>query len=63
MADTVEAIVAYVWLNNKMSLNDIIEQLWKSLSGDLSNRTQEIENATIAFTKLLHKMKIYLPES
>jgi len=62
MADTVEAIVAYVWLNNNMSLEDMIEVLWKSLSGDISIRTQEIETARIAFTNLLIKMKVFLPK-
>ncbi|MBY9004668.1 MAG: hypothetical protein KGD73_11890 [Candidatus Lokiarchaeota archaeon] len=62
MADTVEAIVAYVWLSNKMSLDEIIEVLWKSLSGDISIRNQEIETATKAFTTLLNTMKIFLPE-
>jgi len=62
MADTVEGIVAYVWLSNKMSLDEIIEVLWKSLSGDFSNRTQEIEIARNAFTVLLNVMKKFLPD-
>jgi hypothetical protein len=61
MADTVEGIIAYVWLSNKMSLDEIIEVLWKSLSGDFSNRTQEIEIARNAFTALLNVMKKFLP--
>ena len=62
MADTVEAIVAYVWLSNKMSLEDIIDVLWKSLSGDMSIRNQEIETARSAFTTLLNTMKKFLPK-
>lgn len=62
MADTVEGIIAYVWLSNKMSLDEIIEVLWKSLSGDFSNRTQEIEIARNAFTVLLNVMKKFLPD-
>jgi len=62
MADTVEGIVAYVWLSNKMSLDEIIEVLWKSLSGDFSNRTQEIDIARNAFTNLLNVMKKFLPD-
>jgi len=62
LADTVESIVAYVWLNNKMSLKDIIDFLADNLSGDLYNRTKEIEKATIAFTNLLNYIKKFLPE-
>lgn len=62
MADTVEAIVAYVWLSNKMSVEEITEILWTSFSGDFIVRNQEIETARQAFTNLLNKMKKFLPE-
>ena len=62
LADTVEAIVAYVWLSNKMTLSDIINFLVDNLSGDLYNRADEIEKATIAFTNLLKCIKKFLPE-
>ena len=62
MADTVEAIVAYVWLSNKMSIDDIIEILWTSFSGDFIIRNQEIETARQAFTTLLNTTKKFLPE-
>lgn len=62
IADSVEAIFAYVWLNNKMTLPEIIDFLTESLSGDLKIRQEEIENATVAFTKLLIYMKEFLPK-
>ncbi len=62
LADTVESIIAYVWLNNKISLKEIIDFLAENLSGDLYNRTEEIEKATIAFTNLLNYTKKFLPE-
>lgn len=62
LADTVEAIIAYVWLSNKMTLSDIIDILKNNLKGDLRNKSQELKFATQAFTKLLiHAIK-YLPE-
>ena len=62
LADTVEAIMAYVWLSNKMTLSDIIDILKNNLKGDLRNKSQELKFATQAFTKLLiHTIK-YLPE-
>lgn len=62
LADTVEAIMAYVWLSNKMTLSDIIDILKNNLKGDLRNKSQELKFATQAFTKvLIHAIK-YLPE-
>ncbi|NVM36651.1 MAG: hypothetical protein HWN81_13730 [Candidatus Lokiarchaeota archaeon] len=63
LADTVESIIAYVWLDNKMSLKEIIDFLVDNLSGDLYNRTEEIEKAIIAFTNLLNHTKKFLPEN
>ena len=62
LADTVEALVAYVWINNNMTLKEIINFLADNLSGDLYNRTEEIKNAIIAFTNLLSHIKNFLPE-
>jgi len=62
LANTVEAIVAYVLLNDKMTLNDIIDFLKDNLSGDIQSRTLEIKNATVAFTNLLNYTKKFLPE-
>ena len=62
LANTVEAIVAYVLLNDKMTLSDIIDFLKDNLSGDIQSRTLEIKNATVAFTNLLNYTKKFLPE-
>ena len=62
LADTVEALIAYVWLDNKMALTEMIDFLTEELSGDLFDRKQEIETATFAFTKLLNHIKQFLPE-
>ncbi len=63
LADTVEALVAYVWLIKKMTIEDIITFLVSSLNGNLTVRGEEIRNATIAFRKLLNEIKKYLPEN
>ena len=62
IADTAEALVAYVWISKNMSLQEIIEMLASNLSGDLLNRKEEITSATEAFTALLKKMQQFLPE-
>jgi hypothetical protein len=63
LADTVEALVAYVWISKKMSLNEIIDFLSSNLSGNLTIRSEEIKNATEAFTKLLINIKQFLPQT
>lgn len=63
LADTVEALIAYVWFSDKMTIEDIVNCLVDSLNGDLNIRSEEIQNATIAFTKLLIHIKKFLPES
>ena len=62
-ADTVEALVAYVWFNNDMTIVEIIDFLTENLSGDLSERQREIEAATKAFTFLLYHIKQFLPDN
>ena len=62
LADTVEAIIAYVRLSKKIALYEIIDFLTENLSGDLHNRTEEIQSATEAFTNLLNYIKKDLPE-
>lgn len=62
LADTVEALIAYVWLSDKMTLKEIINFLEDNLSGDLNDRNEEIKNATIAFTNILIYIKQFLPE-
>ncbi|NVM43749.1 MAG: hypothetical protein HWN79_02440 [Candidatus Lokiarchaeota archaeon] len=63
LADTVEALVAYVWLIKKMTIEDIINFLVSSLNENLIVRSEEIKNATIAFRKLLNEIKKFLPEN
>jgi len=63
LADTVEAIVAYVWLSHKMSLKEITKFLCSNLSGNLNVRTEEINSAKLAFIKLLEYLKKFLPEN
>ena len=63
LADTVEAIIAFVWLNNNITIQQMIELLEKSFQGNLNNRKEEIENAKVAFSELLNNIKQYLPRS
>ncbi len=63
LADTVEAIIAYIWFSEKMAMEEMINLLADSLTGDLYIRHIEIESAKIAFTKLLNHIKKYLPEN
>ncbi len=62
LADTVEALVAYVWLANNITLNEIIDLITENLAGNLYNRQEEIKNATNAFTELLNNIKKFLPD-
>ena len=62
LADTVEAIMAYVWLSNKMTLSDIIDLLKNNFEGDFHIKSQELKFAIQAFTKLLIHVIKYLPE-
>jgi hypothetical protein len=62
LANTVEAIIAYVWILNNISIDDIIKLLITNLKGDLTHRFKEIESATVAFTELLLKVEPFLPE-
>ena len=62
LANTAEAIIAYVFLKNKMTLNEIIDFLKDNLTGNIENRTQETKYASIAFTNLLIHTKKFLPE-
>ncbi|MHA1283369.1 MAG: ribonuclease III family protein [Promethearchaeota archaeon] len=56
MADTVEALVAYVWLRNKISIEEMIDILVNNFKGEFNERKQEIEAAINAFTELLIKI-------
>jgi len=63
LADTVEALIAYIWLIEKMTIEDLISILVDSLKENLTVRSEEIKNATVAFTNLLIHIKKYLPEN
>ncbi|MBN1215269.1 MAG: hypothetical protein JXA99_07465 [Candidatus Lokiarchaeota archaeon] len=62
LADTVEAILAYVWINRIITIDEIIDLLKNNLSYNIINRVKEIEIAANAFAKLLDKIKEFLPE-
>ncbi|UCC20812.1 MAG: hypothetical protein JSV62_05905 [Promethearchaeota archaeon] len=62
LADTVEALIAYVWLNNTISTKEIIDLLVENFSGNLYDRQEEIKSAILAFTNLLNHIKKFLPE-
>jgi len=61
-ADTVEAIIAYIWLSKKMTLAEIINFLENNFEGDFHIKSQELKSATQAFTKLLIHVNKFLPE-
>jgi len=61
LADTVESLIAYVWLSGKISTKEIIDFLASNFSGDLNNRVQEINSARQAFTNLLKLIKKFIP--
>ena len=62
LADTVEAILAYAWINRIITIDKIIESLENNLSNNITNRVKEIEIAANAFAKLLDNIKEFLPE-
>jgi hypothetical protein len=62
LADTAEALVAFVWLSKNISLDEIIEYLSQKLAGDLNIRNEEIKSATESFTNLLSHIKEFLPQ-
>jgi hypothetical protein len=62
-ANTVEAIIAFIWLSNKMSINEIIDFLTDNFSGPLESRIEEIRSATTAFTNFLIYTRKYLPQN
>ncbi|MGV9172774.1 MAG: ribonuclease III family protein, partial [Promethearchaeia archaeon] len=63
LADTAEAIIAYVWLSQELSVKQIIEILYKCLQGSLEKRIEERKNAIVAFTRLLLYLKRFLPKT
>jgi hypothetical protein len=63
LADTVESVIAYVWLNGDITIKQLIDFLTEGLKGNLNNRTEETYSARFAFIKLLNHIKQYLPTS
>jgi len=62
LANTVEAVIAYVWLKSYISIEEIVIILLNNLSGNIIHRIREVDNAAKAFTHLLLEIKKYLPE-
>ena len=63
LADTVEAIIGYVWLSKKMQIKELIDFLVDNFAGNLHNRNEEIKQAQYVFAKLLNHVKPFLPEN
>jgi dsRNA-specific ribonuclease len=63
LADTVEAIISYIWLSKKMQVEDLIDFLVDHFEGNLNDRNEEINQAQKAFEQLLNHVKPYLPEN
>ncbi|MBD3198057.1 MAG: hypothetical protein GF317_23605 [Candidatus Lokiarchaeota archaeon] len=61
LANTVEAIVAYIWLSRKSTISEMIGIIYENLSGDITKRRMENENASLAFAELLKIFKPFLP--
>ncbi|MFX1278580.1 MAG: ribonuclease III family protein [Promethearchaeota archaeon] len=62
LADTAEAIVAYLWLSRKVDIHEIIDFLSNNFSGDFNIRNEEIKGATEAFTKFFNYIEDFLPK-
>ncbi|MHA1937341.1 MAG: ribonuclease III family protein [Candidatus Thorarchaeota archaeon] len=62
-ADAYEAIIAYLWLTGRLSIESIVSKLVKELDIDSeTNRKQEGEIASHAFRKLLLDAMSFLPD-
>ena len=58
IADGVEALIVYVWLIEKMDINEMVEILVSELNlGDFSTRRNEFDSAILAFIKLLNEIE------
>jgi hypothetical protein len=61
-ANAVEAILGYLWLSNKITIEKVVEILCAELStSTYTSRAAEKRGATEAFTQLLLKVKQFLP--
>ena len=58
ISDGVEALLVFIWLKKKMTIDDMVEILVAELVlGDFSNRKNEFDTAVLAFTKLLNEIE------
>lgn len=61
-ADAYEAILAFVWMTGKVSIDDVVASLVKTLNIDKeTNRKKEGEIATNSFRVLLEQLSNHLP--
>ena len=61
-ADAYEAIMAYLWMAEKITISDMVTSLFESLEIDsTTNRKKEGETASLAFQKFLENAIEYLP--
>ncbi|TFG14575.1 MAG: hypothetical protein EU531_08990, partial [Promethearchaeota archaeon] len=51
LADSVEAIIGYVWLSKKMQIEELINFLANNFEGNLYDRNEEIKQAQKVFVK------------
>ena len=62
-ADGYEAIIAYLWMSGKVTLEDMVEYLVPLLKIDSkTSRKKEVDIAALAFQSLLETISIHLPQ-
>ena len=62
LANTYESLIAYVWLNGKISIIEIIEYLAEQFMDDISDYKLERANSIEAFTNLMIHIKKFIPQ-
>ncbi len=62
LANTYESLIAYVWLNGKISLKEVIVFLGKQFKDDISDYKLERANSIEAFTNLMNYIKKFIPK-
>ena len=61
-ADAYEAIMAYLWLSEKITIHDIVKKLSEKLEIDNStSRKKEGDIAAVSFQRLLEHNLVHLP--
>jgi hypothetical protein len=62
-ADAYEAIMAYLWMSGKITIQEVVESLAQTLDIDsTTNRKREGEIAAVSFQRLLEQLIIHLPQ-